>query len=346
MHDWFGSSRDSVCQPRRGVIITPGALGDGLLMLPLARCIKDTIGLQQLDMIGHLHHISFYLGRTCIDMVRSIDSIEFHRLFVEESRLAVEECESILKAFSRYEWIISFLGHGNSDFENNLIFTMNCRQAVDIIFLPLIPPSDSREHVSSFYIRQFQLALAGIYDLAPGSYAVRSVRPTSADLDQGREIIRSAGLDPSAKLVLIHPGSGGLSKCWPMENFIQMARFFRQQNLQTVFLLGPAETERFSPDHTQRLGAIAPVIADLTITDTLRLLACCSLYAGNDSGVSHLASSLGIPTLVIFGPSDPVLYQPLGPQVRVLAENPVTFSCPDSESVNRAARAALDLLAD
>jgi ADP-heptose:LPS heptosyltransferase len=48
----------------------------------------------------------------------------------------------------------------------------------------------------------------------------------------------------------------------------------------------------------------------------------CKGYLGNDSGITHLAAMLGIPTLVLFGPTDPVLWRPVGPCVRVIQDYP------------------------
>jgi ADP-heptose:LPS heptosyltransferase len=42
-------------------------------------------------------------------------------------------------------------------------------------------------------------------------------------------------------------------------------------------------------------------------------------YVGNDSGVSHLAAALGVPTIAVFGPTDPTVWAPLGPKVAVVA---------------------------
>ena len=38
----------------------------------------------------------------------------------------------------------------------------------------------------------------------------------------------------------------------------------------------------------------------------------CRLFIGNDSGISHMASALGIPTIAIFGPTDPRVWSPRG----------------------------------
>ena len=46
-------------------------------------------------------------------------------------------------------------------------------------------------------------------------------------------------------------------------------------------------------------------------------LARASLYIGNDSGITHLAAAVGTPTLALFGPTDPAVWAPRGPNVRV-----------------------------
>jgi len=47
------------------------------------------------------------------------------------------------------------------------------------------------------------------------------------------------------------------------------------------------------------------------------------VFLGNDSGPGHLAGTLGLPTLVLFGPTDPARWRPLGPRVRVIRRSPL-----------------------
>ncbi len=48
------------------------------------------------------------------------------------------------------------------------------------------------------------------------------------------------------------------------------------------------------------------------------------LYIGNDSGITHLAAAIGIPTLALFGPTSPATWAPRGPNVTVLHAQPIT----------------------
>ena len=44
----------------------------------------------------------------------------------------------------------------------------------------------------------------------------------------------------------------------------------------------------------------------------------CRCYLGNDSGITHLAAMLSVPTVAIFGPTDPKIWRPVGPFVKVI----------------------------
>jgi ADP-heptose:LPS heptosyltransferase len=65
-------------------------------------------------------------------------------------------------------------------------------------------------------------------------------------------------------------------------------------------------------------AGVTPTVRDLSVAGLTALLPKCALYVGNDSGVTHLAGVLGVPTLAHFGPTDPALWAPLGPRVVAL----------------------------
>ncbi len=104
-------------------------------------------------------------------------------------------------------------------------------------------------------------------------------------------------------LCVIHPGSGSKKKNPHQNFFLLLEEFLKKQGYKTVFLLGPAEKERriLFKNH-------------IYLEEPLKS----SLYIGLDSGVSHLASYLGLPSLVIFGPSDPFIWHPIGEHVQII----------------------------
>jgi ADP-heptose:LPS heptosyltransferase len=57
---------------------------------------------------------------------------------------------------------------------------------------------------------------------------------------------------------------------------------------------------------------------DAPLTAVAEQVQQCRCYLGNDAGITHLAAMLGVPTIVLFGPSDPAIWQPVGPSVEIL----------------------------
>jgi len=105
---------------------------------------------------------------------------------------------------------------------------------------------------------------------------------------------------------VIHPFSGSPRKNWPLERFRELA--VRLGDVR--WTAGPEE-----------------VLPEAERFENLYDLACwlkrASLYIGNDSGITHLAAAVGVPALALFGPTDPAVWAPRGPHVRVLRHKPL-----------------------
>jgi heptosyltransferase-2/heptosyltransferase-3 len=120
--------------------------------------------------------------------------------------------------------------------------------------------------------------------------------------------------------VAIHPGSGGAAKCWPLENYLDLADRIRGRGLAVVFILGPVEQDLWAEDGRIEQLADWPVITDASISVLAGLLAQAAGFVGNDSGPAHLAGAAGTPTLALFGPTNPTQFAPLGPRVVTLVD--------------------------
>jgi heptosyltransferase III len=139
---------------------------------------------------------------------------------------------------------------------------------------------------------------------------------------------RTAIVGPQSP-VLIHPGAGSPRKRWPIERFHAVAAAAAAGGANVEYVLGPA-------DHD--LQARLPGSPRLHLpADTLalrRLLLSARAYIGNDSGVSHLAAWLGLPCVVVFGPSDPVRWRPPGEKVEVVRPPLACTPCFETSPAN------------
>ncbi|OHB59424.1 MAG: hypothetical protein A2167_01940 [Planctomycetes bacterium RBG_13_46_10] len=328
----------------RGIILQPGAIGDCVLTLPLAEFMKDCLELGGVDILGHTEYIGIFPGRTCVDGVRSIDSVDLHRLFAETNTFDLLDGDALINVFSDYAWIVTFLGEPDSSFEQNLIFTANCSRSAEVITLSMHPaprrggvkPSEkSSAHITDFYIQQF-IAQSGL-SLEPRLVCKTKslIKATKADINKGRELLEEINVDFNEKLVVIQPGSGGLHKCCHLDNFLAVAEKLISKNIQVVFLLGPAEVERLSESAMAEIEAVAEQLVNLPLADVLAVLSNASGYIGNDSGITHLAAAMGVKTVAVFGPTDSTVYSPIGPDIKVVASSDADFAKKPSASLQQ-----------
>jgi ADP-heptose:LPS heptosyltransferase len=87
--------------------------------------------------------------------------------------------------------------------------------------------------------------------------------------------------------------------------------------------MGEVEDERWPKELVGRFADAAPIIRPETYVEMMAELLSARAFVGNDSGPGHLAGVLGVPTLTLFGPTDPARWKPLGPRVSVLRGEPL-----------------------
>lgn len=332
----------------RALIIQPGAIGDCVLTLPVIEYIKKTFKIGTITMLGRSQYMLYLPTRSSIDSIRDLDSIDLHRLFVSSKEFELQDNDSLITAFGGFQHIFTFLGSPESDFERNLIFTANCSNAVEVTTLHVRPPADYKNHITKYYIDTIVECCGEYINKKPSaanlSLKKKLIKPLKSDPAAGRTILDSFGVKKKDKPAIIHPGSGGTKKCWNIENFYMLAEELIDAGENIIFLIGPAEQERFTRKIIDRLSLLAPVIFEYSLTRTLQLLSCCGCFIGNDSGIGHIAGACGVPSIVCFVPTDLNVYSPIGPKVKTFQFDEGDFSQPSSQAVEQVSRAALKFL--
>jgi heptosyltransferase-2 len=163
--------------------------------------------------------------------------------------------------------------------------------------------------------------------------------PVDPTLPELRRAI-SAGDGPSAVSFAICPGAEyGPAKRWPLPNFIEVGKRLSEHG-SVVILGAPGDAARAAELAEQLPGAVNRA-GQTTLAEFMAELEKSRLVISNDSGAMHLASALGVPTVAIFGSTEPALTGPLGARTAVLRhhvpcspcflrECPLDFACMNS----------------
>ncbi len=135
-------------------------------------------------------------------------------------------------------------------------------------------------------------------------------------------------------LIAIHPGTSqkAFFKRWMPDQYAQLGDLLvRKINACVLFTWGDGELEWVEGVRKQMTepSLLAPKTESLTqLGEVYRN---CDLYIGGDTGPLHIASLMGIPAVVIYGPTDPVENEPIGRHIKVRKEvgcNPCReYSC-------------------
>jgi len=109
---------------------------------------------------------------------------------------------------------------------------------------------------------------------------------------------------------VFHPFASQPDKTWSAERFIAVATHLSEAGMEPVFIAGPAD----------EIGAFQQfrVHRNLSLSAVKNLMAGAQIFIGNDSGPAHIAAAFGIPSVVLFGPSDPITWAPWKTEAKVL----------------------------
>ena len=123
--------------------------------------------------------------------------------------------------------------------------------------------------------------------------------------DQGPVVAMHLGVGPSAQY-----------RRWPTERFVNLANAFTKiQKDVTIVLTGAKSEQSLISDFRSQYSGKSIDASDLgRLSRTAALLERCDLLISNDTGTMHLGAAQGVPTVGLFGASNPVWWSPVGPR--------------------------------
>jgi len=259
------------------LVIHPGALGDVLQAVPALRGLAAAAPAAPITFVGQPRIGSLLVELGAVQQARTFDGFGLEALFVD-----APTPYALAETMGGARRIISWFGSREETY---------CRRlralAPHALVAPPVPDDDTPVW------RHLLGTLAG-WDLA----IPERVEPLRAPpLPPGDDSV-----DARRPRLVVHPGSGGDWKRWPVERFAEVISGLRRRHAVDVLVhQGPADAEP-----AQRLLALlegdATVLLQPDLPRLAAVLGAAHAYLGGDSGVSHLAAAVGAPSVVLFPP--------------------------------------------
>ncbi len=304
---------------KQALLIHGGAVGDFVMALRVVAALRKA-GARHVAILGRPHITAVAGPPEGGDAIMDLEVGGFHALFSADLPLP----QRVVAQLAPFDLAVDMLG-GSAGTTRKRLIEAGIGQVVNI---DPRPRPDRRRHVTDQWLAD--LSAAGI-EAAVGPPTIHLDKTT---LHQGRRRLAAATANSEQPLAILHPGSGSPEKCWPLPGFIELAGALQDVGWRAVFLLGPVERELLNAKETADLRAVAAILSGESLPATAALIASTQLFVGNDSGMSHLAAALGIKTMAVFGPTDPVIWRPLGEDVSVI-QGPAAGRWPSVEDVLR-----------
>jgi lipopolysaccharide heptosyltransferase II len=330
-------------KPFRILIRSSNWLGDAVISVPAIRAIKTGRPDAQITiaapskiasmwkLVPEVDAIVPLTGNSLIAAVRSIrrqPSFDAAILFPNSLRVALE---AWLCGVPRR---VGYRGHSRSWLLNQII--------------PESPQRGPLEHQATHYLRIAQELGAEIND--NWRDALRSVQHGS----DGTKPLCPA--DERVKLALSPGAEYGPAKRWLPERFAEVAAAIAAQLSVQWILFGTPKDMVVGETIARTLGdSCVNRIGHTTLEQLIDELRECRLLLTNDTGTMHLASLLGVPTVAVFGSTEPRLTGPLGDRHIIvrhqvecspcfLRECPIDFRCMKAVSADQVIDAVLSIL--
>lgn len=182
--------------------------------------------------------------------------------------------------------------------------------------------------------RNFRCLAGGENGRAVGPEDVTGFGVDAASRERVDALLGEEGLGGAGPLVVLNPNAGALSleRRWPTANFAELAlRLARELPGARIALIGSRGERDYTGEVLAQVAEPLPRAANLAgrfdIAELAALLERAALFVGNDSGPMHVAAALGTPTVGLFGPETPIMYEPLGRRARALYRPPACSPC-------------------
>jgi ADP-heptose:LPS heptosyltransferase len=283
---------------RRNILVFhQGALGDFILTWPVALALARIHPQSRLFYVTHAQKGK--LAEKALGVESTDAETGWHTLFGEGATSLPETPGKLLAGAHS---ILGFVGDPDGPWARNV---KRLAPDANVLTVNPKPPDDWAGHATDFHLEQlrpWQAAHAAAIQIH------RSIRARGIGLTRPAEL----------KDIVIHPGSGSPAKNWPIEKYLELIQRLRAGGTSVRVLLGEVEQEKWDANAAGRLAEAARMTRPSSYLDLMAELMSARAFVGNDSGPGHLAGILGVPTLTLYGPSDPVRWKPLGPDVQTL----------------------------
>jgi heptosyltransferase-1 len=292
------------------LLIKPSSLGDIVLALPALTALRKSFPDARISWLIRPEFAPLLENHPHLN-----DTIIFDRKFLGKAWFHPRALASLLSLIrrlrrSKFDAVIDLQGLFRTA---SLAWLSGCkerlgmanaRELAHIFYTHKTKRQQDCIHVVDYYLKVIQ-AIGAI------ETKVQFVLPTDpAAADSVNTLLIHRDIKPGNYAVFV-PGSAQKSKCWPAHNFASLAEKIVSQFGFSIILVGTNAEKAITEKIVSRANAQVADFAGLTtLPELVALFKAAKIVVSNDTGPGHIAAALGVPLVMIFGPSNPIRLLP------------------------------------
>lgn len=126
--------------------------------------------------------------------------------------------------------------------------------------------------------------------------------------------LKSHGWDGKSLLIILNPAGAFSSRQWPLKNYYEFAKLWKEQHPTSQFLILGLTTMKskatFLKEELKR--ELIDLVGETSIIEAFAIVKSAALMLTEDSGLMHMTWIQGVPTLALFGSTPSYWSSPLG----------------------------------
>ena len=301
--------------PRRILVKEVNWLGDLVMSLPALRAVRRAWPNAYLAVLVKKELASFFDGAAWLDEVipysigRGLSGFMDRRRIVGEIRTRKFDLGVLFpNSFESALWLAM------AGIKRRAGFVGDARSA--LLTLKASPPPEAlSRHQVNYWLAM--LRKTGVAEGDVNDFAIDVAEPHR---ERMRQFLAANRRRAGSPIFAIAPAAAyGPAKEWPAERYGALIDLLASRDDAEVVLVG-APSERAKCEEVASSSKSGAIVAagSTNIGELVALLSLCDGFIGNDSGCAHIAGALGIPTVAIFGSTNPERTGPLGAKTRVI----------------------------
>jgi heptosyltransferase-2 len=279
------------------LVIRGGAIGDFILTLPVLAALREQFPRTELELLGYPHIARLALAGGLVRRVESIEARALAGFFARNGELSPE----LTDYFSEFDIIISYLYDPDQIFKANV---SRCTRA-QFIAGPHRPDDAASVHATEVFLKPLERLAIFQPDATPRLQVAKAFETTAA----------------TGRWLAAHPGSGSENKIWPETKWLELLRqVMKSTTLNLLLVGGEAERSRLEWLARHLPATRLKLMQGMPLPELAQWLASCVAFIGHDSGISHLASAVGLRSLLLWGRTTEAVWLPRGRELTVLRD--------------------------